>query len=107
MRFLLIPLLVFSMPLAGCSGFVVGFVSNPRGTQTVSGMVTAVQLGFLHDPSGATITFTAVTFMNPGNVVTINFCGDQGAEFPVNRSVRANFTMGVFCAALLSVVIVT
>jgi hypothetical protein len=91
--------------LCGCSSFFVGFVSNPGGATTVSGTVTVVSLGIFHDPSGTT-TFTAVTFINFGNAVTINFCGDQRNLFPVNDDVQVDFNTGFNCSVLVRVVII-
>lgn len=107
MRFVLTQLLALSLLLSGCSGVFVGFVSNPGGTMSVSGTVSIVQLGVITDPTGATITFTAVTFVNPGTATTISFCGDQRSRFPINQFVRADFNTGVFCSALVAVVIIT
>jgi hypothetical protein len=92
--------------LSGCGSFFVGFVSNPGGARTVSGTVTVVSLGLFHDPFGTT-TFTAVTFINVGNAVTINFCGDQRNLFPINGSVRVNFNTGFNCSVLVQVAIIT
>lgn len=100
-------LLAVCFVLAGCEGVMYfGFVSNPGGSQSVSGMVSAVELNFIHDGMGNTIMFTAVTFINGGTAVTVNFCGDQRSQFPLNRSVRADFKTGVFCSALVSVAII-
>lgn len=91
----------------GCGSYFVGFVSNPGGSQTISGTVSGVQLGSLRDVTGETIVFTAVTFLNPGTATTINFCGDQREEFPENRQVRADFTSGISCSTLLAVAVNT
>jgi hypothetical protein len=91
-----------------CSGFyAVGFVSNPGGTNTISGTVSMVNLGFIQDVTGVQIQFTGVTFINPGTATTINFCGDQRNKFRINSSVQATFASGVFCANLTSIVVAT
>jgi hypothetical protein len=106
--FLLIAFLGLCLLSAGCSGFYfVGFVSNPGGTRTVIGTVSIVNLGFVQDVTGAKITFTAVTFVNSGTAITINFCGDQRGKFPLNSTVSATFTHGIFCSNLVSVVAIT
>jgi hypothetical protein len=96
----------FCLMLCGCGSFFVGFVSNPGSAKTVSGTVTVVSLGLYHDLFGST-TFTAVTFINVGNAVTLNFCGDQRNLFPTNQNVRVDFNTGFNCSVLVRVVIVT
>ena len=102
-RLVLVVLLLLAVPLAGCGAYFVGFTFNPYGTQSVSGTVSAVSLGFVHDPSGTT-EFTAVTFANPGSTVTVNFCGDQRNLFPIDQKVQADFTTGIRCSTLIRVV---
>jgi hypothetical protein len=92
--------------LSGCGSFFVGFVSNPGGATTISGTVTTVNLGFVHDPSGTTAS-TAVTFINVGSAVTINFCGDQRNLFPINANIQVDFNSGVSCSVVVRVVIIT
>jgi hypothetical protein len=99
----LLPCLLFD----GCAAYFVGFVSNPGGNQTISGTVSTVQLSFVQDITGETISLTAVTFLSPGTATTLNFCGDQQEKFPVGDDVRADFSTGVFCSTLLAVVVVT
>lgn len=87
-----------------CGGYYfVGFVSNPGGTTSITGIVIAASLGFSADPSGVT-QYTAVTFMNAGNTVTIRFCGDQHQLFPLDATVRADYTAGILCSVLERVV---
>jgi hypothetical protein len=108
MRFVLIQFLALSLLLAGCEGvFVVGFVSNPGGAVRVSGTVSIVQLGFVNDGSGASVTITAGTLINGGTGFTVNFCGDQRGRFPMNNLVRADFNKGVFCSSLITVAVIT
>jgi len=105
MRFASVQLLLLCLFLPGCDTFFVGFVSNPGGgTMSISGTVSIVRLQYLRDPAGVT-TFTAVTFVNSGTSTTINFCGDQGSSFPINRFVRADFSTGLHCSTLIAVVI--
>ena len=106
MRFALIQCVALCLMLAGCSGFFVGFVSNPGGMRSLSGTVSIVNLGFIQDPMGAKVTLTAVTFINPETTVTINFCGDQRSQFPLNRPVRVDFNSGFQCATLGAVVVI-
>ena len=106
MRFALIQCVALCFMLAGCSGFFVGFVSNPGGMKSVSGTVSIVNLGFIQDPMGTKVTLTAVTFINSETTLTINFCGDQRSQFPLNRPVRVDFNNGFQCATLGVVVVI-
>lgn len=101
-RLLQVLILSLAIPLAGCGAYFVGFTFNPYGTQSVSGTVSTVSLGFVHDPAGTT-EFTSVTFLNPGSAVTVNFCGDQRPLFPINQRVQAEFTTGIRCSTLIRV----
>ena len=88
-----------------CGGsFFVGFVSNPGGNTSVTGTVSAVSSGFASGPTGQT-SATVVTFVNSGTSITIYFCGDQQALFPINHPVRAEYTAGIACALLTRVVV--
>ena len=103
LRLSLTLVLVLCALLAGCGAVFIGFVSNPGGAHTVSGTVSIVQLSFIHDGTGQSIMFTAVTFLDAGDAVTVNFCGDQRSLFPLNRFARADFNTGVFCSTLVAV----
>jgi len=105
-RFVLFVVVGSYLLLTGCASFFVGFVSNPGGATSISGTITVVNLAVLNGPSGAT-TFTAVTFINVGNAVTTNFCGDQRNLFRINDNVRADFNTGFNCSVLVQVVIIT
>ena len=69
MRLLLISLIVLALLLAGCGQVFVGFVSNPGNAKRVRGTVSMVQLGFIDDGHGTSVTFTAVTFVDAGTSV--------------------------------------
>jgi len=95
--FLLVVLLSFS---SGCSGaFFVGGAINPN-TQTVSGLITVVHVSISSDGSFGTI----VTFVSSGAATSVNFCGDQHSQFPMNQFVQASFNPGTPCANLIVVV---
>lgn len=103
----LFPVLVLtaSLLLAGCGQVFVGFVSNPHiPSSSVSGIVIVVHLGSANDSNGQPVTLTAVTFSNAGLSNSMNFCGDQRSQFPLNQSVRAQFNPGTLCSNLVSVV---
>ena len=92
--------------IVSCSGFTfVGFVSNPGGTTSITGTVLTVNSGFVSDPSGTT-QVTSVGFDSSGMPITLVFCGDQHALFPVNIKVRADYTAGILCSFVTKVVIV-
>jgi hypothetical protein len=81
-----------------------GFVSNPGGNTSVTGTITAVSSGFASGPTGTT-SLTVVTFVNSGSSITLYFCGDQHALFPINQTVRAEYSAGIACALLTRVVV--
>jgi hypothetical protein len=102
----IIALLITCIPVVSCGGYYfVGFVSNPGGTSTVTGTVSAVSGGLVSAPSGLN-SITAVTFINSDVAQTVNFCGDRQALFPLNKTVRTDYTAGVFCSVLKRVIIV-
>ena len=88
-----------------CGGYYfVGFVSNPGGAASVTGVVTAVSNGFIDSPSGVT-QYTAVTFLNTESKITIDFCGDQNRLFPIESTVEADYTGGILCSVLVRVMV--
>jgi len=94
------------IPIVNCGGsYFVGFVSNPGGTISTTGTVSAVSNGVASDPSGTT-PVTVVTFEHSGTAIIIYFCGDQQALFPLNQTVRADYTTGVVCSVLVQVVMI-
>lgn len=97
--------LLASLLLTSCGQVFVGFVSNPQiPSSSVSGIVIVVHLENTNDANGGSITFTAVTFSNGGLSNTVNFCGDQRSQFPLNQSVKAEFNQGTVCSNLIVVV---
>lgn len=99
----ILPALLVLLLLTGCGGLFVGFVSNPQISPS-SGIVIVVHLGSANDSTGQPVTLTAVTFSNGGLSSNVNFCGDQQGQFPLNRTVRAEFNPGTICSNLVSVV---
>lgn len=92
--------------VASCGGaFFVGFVSNPGRTTTITGTVTTVSDGFASGPTGET-SVTVVTFTDSEIATTLYFCGEQQKLFPLNQTVRAEFTAGVLCSVLVRVVVI-
>lgn len=102
-RLLLIPLLWLSVLLAGCGQVFVGFVSNPGNPGRISGTVSAVQIGFANNGAGTWVTITFVTFLNDGKLTSVNFCGDQRGQFPINTFAQVQFNTGISCSTLVAV----
>ncbi|HET9166553.1 MAG TPA: hypothetical protein VFP11_11185 [Candidatus Angelobacter sp.] len=71
---------------------------------SVSGIVVAVHLETASHVNGNSVKITALTFSNGGLSKNVNFSGDQQSQFPLNRSVRANFTPGSVRSSLIAVV---
>ncbi len=91
--------------LSSCGAVFVGFVSNPGVVpSSISGTVTIVSLGFSADGDGTIVNVTQVTLVNPGSANTMAFCGDQQTLFPINQSLKVEFTKGTLCSTLVSVV---
>ena len=91
--------------LTGCgSVFFVGGAINP-GTSSVIGMVSVVQISAVIGDNGTTVQVTFVTFQRDGVSSTVGFCGDQRDRFPMQQTVRANFTPGQTCASIVTIVI--
>jgi hypothetical protein len=90
-------------PLCGCGSQF--FVRGAVNTATVSGTVSLVQLSSVAS-HGTFVTVTVVTFLQSGTSTNLNFCGDQRAQFPMERFVNASFTPGPVCGSILQIVIV-
>jgi hypothetical protein len=102
MRLLSVALLL-SLSLFGCGGSTsIGFVSN-FGASTATGVVSIVHLSVVSDPSGTSVTVTAVTLLDLGTASNFNFCGNHVSQFPMNQSVTATFMPGSNCATIVSV----
>lgn len=103
-KLLLILLTAWSSVLVGCGGaYFVGFVSNPGGTNQISGTIQSVSVASAVTISGAPLTSTVVVIVNASATSTQIFCGDQSSLFPINQSVTVSFTPGVYCSTIMSV----
>ena len=90
--------------LSGCGNiFIRGAL--PAGSSSVSGLVSVVELSAIIGDSGTTVQVTFVTFVQDGASSTIGFCGDERSQFPMQQTVRANFTPGQTCASVITIVI--
>ena len=89
--------------IPGCGNvFIRGDLNN--NTQTISGVVSVVQLSFVND-NNVEIQVTIVTLVNNFISTTRSFCGDQQLQFPLNDFAQATFIPGQPCSNLLTVVI--
>jgi hypothetical protein len=102
--FLLASLLLLSFSLVNCGQVFVSGSTSFSDQQNLTGTVSLVELT-LSERDGVTIMITAVTLINAGMPTTINFCGDQRMQFPLNQSVRTNFRPGSSCSTVLTVII--
>jgi len=75
------------------------------GNQTVSGVVSVVQLTVVIDGNNVSTQVTVVTLLDNLGASNFIFCGDQLTQFPPNRFAQATFTPGQPCSTLLAVVI--
>jgi hypothetical protein len=90
--------------LVGCgSVFFVGGAINPGSS--VSGLVSVVQISAVIGDQGTTVQVTFVTFVQNGASSTIGFCGDERDRFPMQQTVRANFTRGQTCNSIVTIVL--
>lgn len=100
--FLLVSVLCSSLLGCGSKFFVRGAINE----SSVSGTVSLVQLTTSVN-SGSLVTVTIVTFLQQGTSSTVNFCGDQRTQFPIDQFVQASFTPGTPCASVIEIVLIT
>jgi hypothetical protein len=82
----------------GCGYVAVSGAINPN-TQMVAGLVSIVQFQFVNGSTSVTV----VTLVGSGTAQTLQFCGDQRPQFPVNQRVNASFHPGAPCNTLVAV----
>ena len=91
--------------LCGCGGiFIRGAL--PAGSSTVSGSVSVVKLSTVVGEKGTIVRVTFATFLQFGASSTVEFCGDQRSQFPMQQIVRADFNPGTPCASIVAIVII-
>jgi hypothetical protein len=102
---LLSPLLVLSLLVLStdCGNvFIRGAIETGP---TMQGTVSIVQVSnSLNGMESTQVTF--VTLLQNGTSSTIGFCGDQSVFFPLDQSVRVNFSPGQLCATVILVIVV-
>jgi hypothetical protein len=98
LRVRLLALLVLLAPMLSCGYVAVAGFFNP-GPVNTTGLVTIVQFS----SSNGSSALTVVTLVNAGMAQTLNFCGDQRTQFPVDQVVNAKYTPGTECNTLLAV----
>jgi hypothetical protein len=102
--FLVALLVLLSFSLVNCGQVFVSGSMSFSDQRNLTGTVSLVQFTIAeHD--GISIMVTAVTLINAGSPTTINFCGDQRMQFPLNQSVRTSFRPGSSCSTMLTVII--
>ena len=102
-RLALVLVCALLLSLCGCgSQFLVRGALN---TATVSGTISVVEFSTIEN-SGTSLTVTLVTFLEGGTSKGVTFCGDQRAQFPMNRFVNATFTPGPLCGTIVEIMIV-
>ena len=106
MRRLLCVLLAWCFAVSFCGCGSKFYVRGALNASTISGTVSIVQLTTTVD-GGSFVTITVGTFLQQGTSTTMNFCGDQRMQFPVDQFVQANFTPGTPCASVLEIVVAT
>ncbi|MFY9558924.1 MAG: hypothetical protein WAQ52_01700 [Terriglobales bacterium] len=89
---------------SGCGNVFVRANWN-GGNQTVSGVVSLVQLTVVIDNHNVSTQVTVVTLLDNLGASNFSFCGDQRSQFPVDRFAQATFAPGQPCSTLLAVVI--
>jgi hypothetical protein len=97
-------LLALLLLIPGCGNVFVRGSWN-GGTQTVSGVVSIVQLTLVVNGDNVSTQVTVVTLANNFATSTVSFCGDQRIQFPLNGFAQATFLPGQPCAELFNVVI--
>ena len=98
-----VSLILVTLALSSCGNvFFRGSILTTE--QSVSGTVSLVQLTVVSD-HGTSITVTAVTLLGHNAANSINFCGDQRSQFPLNQFVKANFNPGNACSTLVIVIV--
>jgi hypothetical protein len=104
---------LLSAPLAVCLLMVCAACGNifvrgalPGTISSVSGSVSVVQLSAAIGENGTTVQVTFVTFLQDGTSSTIGFCGDERSRFPMQQTIRANFTPGQTCASVVTILII-
>lgn len=107
MRSLGLAILLFALLLLpGCGNVFIRANWNGNN-QTVSGIVSVVQLTVVIDGNNVSTQVTVVTLLDNMGASSFSFCGDQRFQFPPDRFAQATFTPGQTCSTLLSVIIKT
>ena len=100
-------ILLASLLLTGCGSVFIGFSSNQGLPSTVTGKVLASSSVLIKDHTGLPLRITRVTLSNGGVAGSFSFCGDQEARFPLNVTLKVDFTSNIDCMAIVDVVVVS
>jgi len=105
-RLLSILLVVCLVVVSGACGNIFIRGALRPGFSTISGSVSIVQLSTVISGGGTKVQVTFVTFLLNSTSSTIGFCGDQRGLFPIDQTVRTDFTLGQPCDSIIVVVII-
>lgn len=89
---------------ANCGNVFIGGFFHPSQS-SITGTVSFVEVNTVIS-GGTSFEVTLVTFVQNGFSSSLNFCGDQSRQFPLNQTVTTNFTPGQSCATVVIVIIV-
>lgn len=89
---------------ANCGNVFIGGGFHPTQS-SITGTVSFVEVNTVIS-GGTSFEITFVTFVQSGFSSSLNFCGNQSSQFPINQTVTTNFTPGQPCATLVIVFIV-
>jgi len=87
-----------------CGKVFVGGAFQPRQS-SITGTVSFVEVNNVVS-GGTFVEVTFVTFFQDGLSSSMNFCGNQTSQFPLNQTVTTNFNPGQPCATLVIVFII-
>ena len=88
-----------SASVCGCGAVRIEGVLG-SGVETVSGFVSGVQLITVAS-NGTEIQVTVVTLQQTLGFTTTNFCGNVGAQFPMNSFAQVSFNPGQPCSTIV------
>ena len=94
---------VVGTTLCGCGGTVSVAACFNCESDTVSGVVSGVQVTTVPGSNGTPITVTVVTFEQTLGFTTQTFCGNFSTEFPKNSFARVSFLPGQRCSTILAI----
>ena len=101
----LLPLFALLL-LTACEGVTKfsGAINVGTTPSTVAGAVSIVHLTVVSNGNGTSVNVTVVTLVQPGMMSnTMDFCGNQVSQFPMNANVTVQFIPGTPCNNVVKV----